>query len=492
MKHTLILLAMLLPCAQTPAAAPIDIGSRRELFVDDFLIQRHDGVELRLHSPTPKEVVLVYDAPWEGNGCTFRTVFRDGDRIRMWYTGCNFFSEDGTKLGGHQIYYCYAESRDGVHWTKPELGLYDFNGSKQNNIVWTAPGADNFMVFKDPNPASRPGEEYKAVASGNLNGVHGLRAWKSSDGLRWSALGDKLIISKGAFDTLNVAFWDSLRKQYFCYIRDFHLGIRDIRVATSQDFLTWTEPELLKYVDSPDEALYTNNVQPYYRAPHIFVGFPTRYVDRGWSPAFLSLPDLEHRQRRMKFESRFGTVITDGLFMSSRDGRTFNRWGEAFLRPGIERKHNWVYGDCYQNCGLIETVAEDPNAPRELSFYVQENHSKTAERTRRYTLRIDGFVSLSAPLKGGEMITKPLVFAGNQLAINFSTSAAGSIRVELQDADGKPIPGFALDDCHEVFGDHLDRVVTWKSGSELAKLAGKPIRLRFAMKDADLYSIQFR
>jgi hypothetical protein len=483
---------MFVVCACAYAETPIDIGSRRELLVDDSLIARRNGVELRLHSPTPREVVLVHDAPWEGNGCTFRTVFRDGDRIRMWYTGGTFFNEDATKLGGHPIYYCYAESRDGVHWTKPESGLYEFNGSKRNNIVWTAPDADNFMVFKDPNPACRPDETYKAVAQGRLNGVNGLQALKSSDGLRWSDLKDGHIITKGAFDTLNVAFWDPLREQYFCYTRDFHQGRRVIRVATSKDFLSWSDPELLSYGNSPDEALYTNNVQPYYRAPHLFVGFPTRYVERDWSPAFLSLPDPEHRQRRMKFEPRFGTALTDAVFMSSRDGRTFHRWGEAFLRPGIERKHNWVYGDCYLNCGLVETAAEDPTAPPELSFYGSENHSKTAERTRRYTLRIDGFVSLWASLRGGEMVTKPLVFAGKALTLNFATSAAGGMRIELQDTDGNPIPGFALKDCHELFGDRLDRLVEWKSGSDLAKLAGKPVRLRCVMKDADLYAIQFK
>ena len=164
------------------------------------------------------------------------------------------------------------------------------------------------------------------------------------------------MITQGAFDSLNVAFWDPLGQHYWCYFRDFHNGLRDIRVSTSQDFLTWAEPELLRYVDSPEEQLYTNQVLPYYRAPHMFIGFPTRYVERPWSPSFASLPDVEHRQRRMKFHPRYGTAITDGLFMTSRDGRTFQRWGEAFIRPGIERKHNWLYGDGYQNWGLIERL----------------------------------------------------------------------------------------------------------------------------------------
>ena len=115
-------------------------------------------------------------------------------------------------------------------------------------------------------------------------------------------------------------------------------------------------------------------------------------------------------------------------------------------------------------------------------------------RLRRYTLRIDGFVSVHAPLDGGEFVTKPFVFEGRLLVMNFSTSAIGSIQVEIQDAVGNPIDEFALPDCPEIYGDELDRVVTWKDGRDLnaAHLAGKLIRLRFVMKDADLYSFQFR
>ena len=111
---------------------------------------------------------------------------------------------------------------------------------------------------------------------------------------------------------------------------------------------------------------------------------------------------------------------------------------------------------------------------------------------RRYTIRIDGFVSLQAPLSGGECVTKPLTFSGSKLVINYSTSAAGSIRVEIQDADGKPLEGFGLKDCPEVFGDAIERTVAWKTGSDLSKLAGQPVRLRMMLKDADLYSFQLK
>ena len=473
----------------TPAVSGvIDIGSRVELFVDDFLIESRSGVELRLHHPMPQEIVLVHNAPWEGSGCGYHVVFRDGERFRMYYIAAALTNEEGTELPQRPLYACYAESKDGIHWTKPDLGLIAFHDSTHNNIVWTTPTTDNFAVYKDTNPACRDGERYKALAAGK----GGLWAYQSTDGLRWSLLKDSPIITKGAFDSLNLAFWDPLRRQYWCYFRDFHQGLRDIRVSTSADFLTWAEPEMLAYEDSPEEQLYTNMVMPYYRAPHLFIGFPTRYTERRWSAAFRSLPDPEHRQRRMKFSPRYGTAITDGLFMSSRDGRRFRRWGEAFIRPGIERKHNWLYGDGYQNWGLIETAAADPLAPPELSLYTTENNWKTATHLRRHTLRIDGFVSLWAPLKGGEVLTKPLLFGGSRLILNFSTSGAGSIRVELQDAAGRPLEGFALLACDEVFGDSLARTVTWKEGqADLRALAGRPIRLRMVMKDADIFSLRF-
>jgi hypothetical protein len=111
---------------------------------------------------------------------------------------------------------------------------------------------------------------------------------------------------------------------------------------------------------------------------------------------------------------------------------------------------------------------------------------------RRFTLRIDGFVSAYAPSQGGELVTKPLVFEGRELVINLATSAAGSVRVELQSADGEPLEGFALEDCPEVFGDTLSHRVAWKGGADLGPLAGRPVRLRLELRDADVYAFRFQ
>src|SRR5690606_1795819 len=111
---------------------------------------------------------------------------------------------------------------------------------------------------------------------------------------------------------------------------------------------------------------------------------------------------------------------------------------------------------------------------------------------RRYTLRLDGFVSVNAPASGGELITKPITFKGTSLHLNFSSSAAGGIQVEIQDADGKAIPGYSLADCPPVFGDTIERTVFWTGGPDLSELQGRSVRLRFVLNDADLYALQFK
>ena len=188
------------------------------------------------------------------------------------------------------------------------------------------------------------------------------------------------------------------------------------------------------------------------------------------------------------------TAVTDGMFMTSRNGNHFNVWPESFIRPGLRLTENWFYGDNYQAIGLLETNSHIEGAERELSIYSQEavEQAENVERLRRFTMRIDGFVSINARLRGGEVLTEPLTFQGSQLALNFSTGAAGGVRVEVQDAGGTIVPGYALDDCHEVWGDDLARIVKWEGGSDVSGLAGQPVRLRIHFADADLYSIQFR
>ncbi len=482
-----------------PSGAPIDIGSRLELFVDDYLIDRLHGATQVLHQPTPQNVAIALDEPWEGNSFAAFTVFQDGDIYRMYYRGLDI---DWTKnpMNKHPEVICYAESTDGINFEKPSLGLVEFAGSTENNIILDGPKTRCFSPFRDGNPEADPDAKYKAVGFEKMRG--GLYAYKSADGIHWSMMADQPVITDGAFDSVNLAFWDSARCEYREYHRDTRPGKdnrgnangRDIKTSATKDFRKWPTPAWLNYSPGRVSELYTNGVLPYYRAPHIFLGFPTRYVDRGWTESTLALPQLEYRRLRASRTERIGTAVTNGMFMTSRDELNFDVWPESFVRPGLRLSGGWFYGDNYQAWGLVETRSHIEGAERELSIYLQDaaGEAESGVRLRRSTIRVDGFVSIQAMLSGGELLTKPLTFDGSELVLNLSTGAAGGVKVEVQDAGGAVVPGYALDDCHEVWGDDLARVVKWEGGSDLSRLAGQPVRLRIRLADADLYSIQFR
>lgn len=499
-------------CGASPQSA-YSLDGRRELFVDNYIVERIGGAgRLELHRPERREIVLETELPWEGNASGYQSVIQDGQRYRMYYRGGHYRhgGKPAETRPTHPWFLCYAESNDGIHWRKPELGLFEFDGSRKNNIVLTPDAVAGFKgdpahtaVFLDTNPACPADARYKVVIVGSK--PHGLYLLKSADGLHFKPLTEPAapVITQGAFDSQNLLFWDPMRQQYRAYWRIFTAGVttpenwkpsgvRAIRTAVSSDLRQWNDAADLTYFDSPAEHLYTNQIQPYYRAPQVLVGFPMRYNERGWSQPMRQLPGPEEREARAKVSQRYGTAVTDAVFMASRDGVRFHRWNEAFLRPGPRMKDSWVYGDNFVFWGLVETASHQADAPRELSLYTTEGYWQ-GDRTsfRRLTLRLDGFVSLRAPAKGGELLTRPFTFKGSALQLNASTSAAGGIQVEIQDVDGKPLPGFALADCPELFCDDVAHTVYWKSGSDVSKLAGKPVRLRLVLHDADIYAFQF-
>jgi hypothetical protein len=447
------------------STAPIALGARRELFLDDFLIASLAGAALHAHQPQPRGVVITCDAPWEGNSSAYYTLFADDDRFRMYYRGSQW--DVAAKKEARPELACYAESRDGLTFTKPKLGLIDFNGSKENNIVSTGPVPHNFTPFKDTNPACPPEARYKAL-SGNRS--RGLDPFQSADGIRWThgltaqaKLSVKAVLKDGTFDSQNLAFWDEARGEYRAYWRYFSeggfKGVRAIRTATSKDFLVWENQADLRYVDSPAEHLYTNAIMPYARAPHLFIGFPTRFQP-------------EHEQ-------------VEPVFMSSRDGVLFQRWPQPLI-PITAPKDRDGNRSNYMAWGLLQL----PGQERELSVYATEGYyTGPGSRVRRFVFRTDGFVSVRADATGGALLTKPFTFTGGKLALNVASK--GPTRVELQDASGKALAGFALTDCAPITGDFIEHTVAWKSGADLRKLAGQPVRLKFALADADLFAMKF-
>lgn len=429
-----------------PAAKDIrDIGSRHELFVDRFLIDRMENTSLQLHEPQ-----LAPPMTEPADNLEYGTVIKDGDVFRLYTRDGRGATYDGEPSEVTR----YCESRDGIHWTKPTLGLYEIDGTKDNNVILHEPPlCHNFSPMLDARPSVPAKERFKALAG---TAKSGLVAFASSDGIHWQKIRPEPVITytkEHAFDSQNVSFWSTSEDCYVCYFRHFlNKELRSVCRTTSKDFLNWTEPVPLK-PNFPGEHLYTTQTHPYFRAPHIYIATPTRFhPGRGES--------------------------TDILFMTVRGDRPYDRtFREAFIRPGLDPAR-WGNRSNYAALNVV------PTGPDEMSIYTTP--------FRRFTLRLDGFVSVHAGADVGEMLSRPLRFSGKELVINYSTSAGGSLHVEIQDVDGKVLPGFAIADCQNMVGDKIEQAVLWKKGSDVSSLAGQPIRLRFVMQEADLFALQFQ
>ena len=255
-------------------------------------------------------------------------------------------------------------------------------------------------------PGGQPGHKGSTLASSE---TPGLIPFRSPDGIHWSAMSKEPVITYGAFDSQNLAFWDVVHGEYRAYWRTFDKNVRGVRTATSGDFIHWGRPEDLHYDNSlSQQQLYTNQIKPYYRAPELFIGFPTRYIDRGWSASMRALPELQHREWRSGISPRLGTALTEALIMAGHDGVNFKRWNEAFLRPGIERPGSWTYGQQYIGWQMLETKSSLEGAPDEISLYATESYwsGNKSSKLRRYTIRLDGFVSVNAPMHGESWLLK--------------------------------------------------------------------------------------
>lgn len=454
----------------------IHLGLRRELFVDRFLIDRLRGAELRMHEPIRQGVAVAFDKPWEGKFSGYPTVIKDGDLYRLYYRGLPIPAPDGSA----DAVVAYAESKDGMAWTKPDLGLFDVMGTRHNNVVLTnAPFTHNFSPFLDENPGAATRAKYKAL--GGIQNT-GLLAFQSADGIRWSFLRAQPVFTRGIFDSQNVAFWSVGEGRYLCYFRTWKTidgkSYRWISRTTSEDFIHWTEPREMDFGNTPPEQFYTSGTHPYYRAPQIYIALAKRFF-----PDKAALPD--EQARALVEDADYRIASSDSIFMTTRGGSHYERtFLEAFIRPG-PTPEDWVSRDNAPALGVV------PANEREMFIYRLSHYAQPTCHLARYRLRADGFISVHAPFGGGELLTRPFTFSGGRLELNFETSAAGGLRVEIQDDKGVPEAGYTLAECPEMIGDDIGRTVKWSRGGNVGKLAGRTVRLHFVMKDADLYSLKF-
>ncbi len=447
--------------ARRDSRAPRQVGQARQLFVDDLLIESMRDVALTMNPPVKTgERTLVAEHPWEefyAGG--WNTVLEEGGTYKLWY------ESSGIEAGRHLQMLAYATSSDGIRWEKPKLGLIEFRGSKDNNLVLTDTVG---TVFLDPKSAD--GNRYKFAARKKT----GLWIYSSADGVRWTALGDAAVLSKGHFDTQNQVFWDDRLGKYVGYVRRWD-PLRKVGRTETSDVTRWPEPEIVFSYDEKDPVEsdhYNGCVIKYPFAPDVYFMFPSAYYH---------------------FPGKKNDGPLDIQLATSRDGV---HWDRRFRAPyvGLGLEGAADGGSIYMTVGMLRKGSEI------WMYYTGYDFTHGAynlTRTRykgvvsRLVQRLDGFVSADAAYGGGELTTAPLVFDAARLELNLDTGALGSARVEVLGLDRQPVSGFAAADCDPIIGNSTARKVTWKGSPDVGSLSGRPVRLRFAMRSAKLYAFQF-
>ena len=504
--------AFALPAVQT---SPLTVGEKLQVFWDDLIVDVAQTTAKRVaHRPEYAGVIFESSMPWEGDGGSYGSVVKVGETWRMYRQFCKMCETSPYYTG---LLWGLLESRDGISWNRAAVNRHLVMGLKENNIILDEDANfwDNFMVFRDTNPACPVNERYKAISlfdhkwteqyaqkypdyASLAKAGRALWCFVSADGLDFKP-GWKLF-SVGdyglRFDSLNVAFWDPVRREYRMYMRSIRKikmnrygcqFARWIKFSASKDFRKWSEPIDIEFDDGMEEfEHYTSNVDLYPRNPELVVGFPTRYVDRKkWDANFDLLPDREKRLERMGKDPRHGLAISDCLFMWSRDGKTFRHEEDAFLAPGPECAGNWIYGNGFPVRGFVLSPGRFGDDP-EYSFYVKTGGwSGKWSKIHRYALRQDGFVSYHGRYRTEKLVTRGIVFAGNEMLVNFRTSGGGRMFVTIRNEKGESIRT-----C-EMFGDKVDRVAAFDKDA-VAAFAGKPVVVEFELSDADIYSFRFR
>ena len=450
------------------------VQHRKYLLLDRRIVERTKNVDLVVGKVKkhPRNPLFGEDKPWEVRFDNLypNVIWDDGEQIfKCWYSP--FVIDAAYKTtppserkttsyaavrralrkqgkGQREMGVCYATSRDGINWTKPLMDIHPWEGRKSNLVLVGPHGAG---ILKDSREAD-PQRRYKMFMAEKCVSVA-----FSPDGLHWSEPVPCPQIEARA-DTHNNAFWAPELRKYVGITRNW-AGQRIVARTESDDFLHWTRAtEVLRgTVERQTYAMLA------FRHADVYLGL---------------LMILDASTDRVHCELAWSP--------NTRDWERIDPGTPLIANGGKPRDYDW--GTVYAAAPVV--------LDHEVRIYYGAGNGTHSNWRDGFlalaTLRPDGFASVTAPLAGGEITTKPLRFSGNRLAINYSTSAAGSVRVEIQDAEGRPIPGFTLEDCPEIIGDQIERTVSWKQGPDLGLLAGKPIRLRFVLKDADLYALRFQ
>jgi hypothetical protein len=502
------------------------IGSAKQLFIDDRFIESARGIQLTLNPPFAHDIVLESQMPWETFRVFFNSIVDTGAGLQMYYTDMCFLAD-----GRITTNLCLAESDDGLHWSRPELGLYEFQDSRKNNIIApfvhgaphydpACPLAPYLMIgtlsgLIDPDGLKPPSEIADPTKHARYkDDLFGITCDKpflftSQDGIHWTVAPGPL--ADFACDNwTNQIFYDHRLKKYVSYLRGFP-GRRTVHRYETDDpaKIPWAVPRPDAKPDGYGCVYITNElpivhdvdpldrwkgdvqnpaVIPYADAQDVYLAMPSLhrwYPGPGKNP----IPADVGARHRFKF---FNDGLDDVHLLVSRDGIHWTRpsrwpyiglgpWGDynggsIFTGLGLVRRNNelWHY---YTACKRTHG-----------SVVPGDNNSTRICRARQ---RLDGFVSVDAGPEGAEFTTPLLTFTGNHLELNLNCSALGETRVELLNADNQLIPGHALDDCDPIDLNHIAHIVTWKNNSDLTALQDKPLRLRFKMYLTKLYAFQF-
>ena len=467
-----------------------DLGSSKHLFIDLSLADHTSNVALGVNPPRLGGIAIGRDRAWEHHIHFQNTVLDDNGLGRCWYLASII------RGGLESARFGYAESEDGRHWRKPNLGLLELNGRRDMNLIPPKPKRSN--VFIDP--TAPPAERYKTFGlslEGDPGG-DGYGVFASPDGYVFRELGCNGLRLAG--DTQNMAFWDDRIGRYVAYLRGFSHhpdGRRRRAVArwetddlTSRDGWDLSNEESDRHVinqlpiviacdddDPPDMDIYTPSVVKYPGADDVY--FATMSMYHHFTPDEMDDTDPPRNDGLMDIQL---AVSRDGISWDRPDRRPYV--GIDAEGPGQRM--------CYAVQGILvrgDTVLQYHTAYDQSHGHKRQNNPGGVIRWTEQ--RLDGFVSANFAYTGGELVTRPITFDGSKLILNVDASASGEGRVEIQDAHGRPIPGRTLADCDRILGNYLRHPVTWGGDSNLGVPPNTPIRLRFALRSARLFALQF-